>query len=288
LEPNPKITSSFSPVPVAIVVVVYDTPLPELQECFVSILHSVAFYLRKKPRNESLSITIVHNGGSQLTRNEFDSCLKQFSFVEDIAFSIISGHGNIGYGRAHNLAFSRQRDGYHIFMNPDVRLAPDALYEGLRFLIQHDDVVLASPACTDADKKRAYLCKRYPSLAILFLRGFSPSILKRVCKSSLSRYEMWDLVSDEPHIGIPIVSGCFMMCKDAAFDSASGFDPKFFLYFEDFDLSLRLNRIGKLAFVPAMRITHSGGNAAKKGIKHILMFLRSAIRFFNIHGWKWV
>ena len=288
MEFSPKETSSFSPAPVSVSVVAYDTPVSELKDCLISILESVVFYLHEIAQEERISITIVDNGGPHLECNQFESCVRQFSSVGDVTLNIISGHGNIGYGSAQNLAFSRQQSGVHIFMNPDVRLAPDALYQGVRFLTQHEDVVLASPACTGADKEPSYLCKRYPSLAILFLRGFGPPNVKRIYKAGLSRYEMRDLVSDQPYIGVPIVSGCFMMCKDAAFDLASGFDSKFFLYFEDFDLSLRLNRIGKLAFVPAMRITHTGGNAAQKGIKHILLFLRSAIRFFNIHGWKWV
>jgi hypothetical protein len=36
-----------------------------------------------------------------------------------------------------------------------------------------------------------------------------------------------------------------------------------------------------------MRIIHGGGNAAKKGLKHIGLFVRSGCRFFNSHGWRW-
>jgi hypothetical protein len=35
-----------------------------------------------------------------------------------------------------------------------------------------------------------------------------------------------------------------------------------------------------------MRILHRGGHAARKGIRHIGWFLRSALRFFNRHGWR--
>jgi GT2 family glycosyltransferase len=58
------------------------------------------------------------------------------------------------------------------------------------------------------------------------------------------------------------------------------------MYFEDFDLSLRLGRIADIAYVPQVHITHSGGGAAKKGWTHRRLFMRSALTFFRDHGWK--
>ena len=41
-----------------------------------------------------------------------------------------------------------------------------------------------------------------------------------------------------------------------------------------------------LAYVPAARIVHHGGEASRKGLRHVAWFLRSAWRFFATHGWK--
>jgi GT2 family glycosyltransferase len=45
--------------------------------------------------------------------------------------------------------------------------------------------------------------------------------------------------------------------------AVGGFSPDYFVYFEDYDLSVRLGRRASLAFVPAVRITHAGGNTAR-------------------------
>jgi GT2 family glycosyltransferase len=66
-----------------------------------------------------------------------------------------------------------------------------------------------------------------------------------------------------------------------------GFDPRYFLYFEDFDLSLRTPQHARIAYVPSVRIVHHGGGAARKGLRHVRLFLTSAIRFFDQHGWTW-
>ena len=86
----------------------------------------------------------------------------------------------------------------------------------------------------------------------------------------------------------PIVSGCFMLFRTDVLKRLSGFDPRYFLYFEDYDLSLRTHNIARVAYVPAVRVLHHGGGAARKGSAHIRMFATSAIKFFIRFGWKWV
>lgn len=60
----------------------------------------------------------------------------------------------------------------------------------------------------------------------------------------------------------------------------------YFLYFEDFDLSLRAGRLGLSAYCPGMARPAFGGGVARKGWRHIACFARSAARFFNTHGWR--
>ena len=79
-----------------------------------------------------------------------------------------------------------------------------------------------------------------------------------------------------------------MLAKRVAIDSTGGFDPRYFLYFEDFDWSVRLNRVTKTAYVPTVQIGHHGGGAANKGLKHIYYFVKSGLRFYRLHGWKWL
>ncbi|KUE80788.1 hypothetical protein ATO46_14560 [Aeromonas schubertii] len=85
----------------------------------------------------------------------------------------------------------------------------------------------------------------------------------------------------------PIVSGCFMLFRTDVLQQLGGFDPRFFLYFEDFDISLRAGKISRIAYVPQVKVVHHGGHASRKGWRHIWMFGRSMVTFFNIHGWRW-
>jgi GT2 family glycosyltransferase len=206
--------------------------------------------------------------------------------VDWLGLEVLRGHGNVGYGRGHDLALARGDGVYHLVLNPDVILASDALVEGLGYLGAHPAVGMVAPEVRGPGGERQFLCKRYPSVLVLALRGFAPQWLRRRFRRQLEHYEMRDLRGDEPVTGIPIASGCFMLARGASLRAVGGFSPRYFLYFEDFDLSLRLRRVADIAYVPAVRIVHSGGEAARKGWRHQRLFFRSALTFFTTHGWR--
>jgi GT2 family glycosyltransferase len=203
----------------------------------------------------------------------------------------LHGHANIGYGAAHNLVLHGTGADYHLVLNPDAELAADALLNGVRWLDAHAEVGALAPDVSDAAGNRRYLCKRYPAVFDLLLRGFAPRFVRRAFGTRLARYEMRDIVDADPPreaIGVPIMSGAFVLAKRDAIDRTGGFDPRFFLYFEDFDWSVRLNAVTRNAFVPSVRIVHHGGDAARKGLRHIRWFAASGMRFYAKHGWKWI
>lgn len=202
--------------------------------------------------------------------------------------AVISGHGNVGYGRGHNLSLLASGADFHLVLNPDLIVEADAIDAALRFMAEHPRVAMLAPLVLGADDRRQFLCKRYPSVLDLALRGFAPAWVRRCFGRRLAHYEMRDLPDDRPSPGIPLLSGSFMFCRRPAIAAIGGFSDAFFVYFEDFDLSLRTAAVGELAFVPGVRAVHFGGHAARKGWRHIVLFLRGAFTFFNRHGWKWL
>lgn len=200
-----------------------------------------------------------------------------------------SDHGNIGYGAGHNLAFPDWPGEARLILNPDVLLEEDALSVGLQFLANHPAAGLITPQAWGSDGQRQYLCKRYPSVLDLSLRGFAPRWLRQWFRVRLARYELRDQTREAVFWNPPIVSGCFMLCRQSLWVRLAGFRPEYFLYFEDFDLSVRLAALndGRLVYMPTVRIVHLGGHAARKGLRHILLFLRAATLFFRQHGWRW-
>ncbi|SKC81823.1 Glycosyltransferase, GT2 family [Burkholderia sp. CF099] len=264
-------------------VVVYWPDLQQLAHTLSSLATAYDALKASRPVFR-LDICLVDNGGLPDMTASLDALR-----AHGATSSIIAGQGNVGYGRGHNLAIERAASRYHLVLNPDIDLDWQALIRAVEFFESHPDVGLLTPRIGDETGRIQYLCRRYPTLLDLFVRGFLPASVRRFFAHRLARYEMQDVINERDIVwDPPIVSGCFMLFRTSVLKKLAGFDPRYFLYFEDYDLSLRTHEVTRIAYLPAVRVLHHGGGAARKGSAHIRMFAASAFKFFNRFGWKWL
>ncbi len=240
--------------------------------------------LKRAGQEEAVHLYLIDNGGTPDMGVSLDALAHA-----GIGHTLIAGHGNVGYGRGHNLAIARPLGQYHLILNPDIDMNSDALEAAIDFMDAHPEVGLLTPAIFDDAGQMQYLCREYPTLVDLLVRGFLPASMRRPFARRLARYEMRAHINpSDTFWDPPIVSGCFMLFRSEVLKKLDGFDPRYFLYFEDYDLSLRAHDLTRVAYVPAVRVRHHGGGASRKGTAHIRMFAQSAFKFFNRFGWKWV
>ena len=83
------------------------------------------------------------------------------------------------------------------------------------------------------------LNKRYPTLWDLFLRRFIPKRLQKIFRRRMDYYEMRDFGCSREY-DVPFLSGAFMLCRSDLLKQLGGFDPRYFLHFEDADLCRRV------------------------------------------------
>ena len=280
-------------------IVVFDSDPDLLQRTLESLAAAIADAGRAGLL-ASAQITLVDNGAAQASTTD-GPYVPPFDLSGETGITTwrrIAGQGNVGFGRGHNLAlygvgdpsFAGDSD-MVLVLNPDALLATDALTLGLKWLRDTPACGMAAPNGEGPDGAPLFLCKRYPDVLTLLLRATAPAMLKRHFARRLARYELRDIVGDRAEDavqGVPLASGCCMLLRREAWQHARGFDPAYFVYFEDYDLSLRLARgaAWRIDYLPAMRLVHFGGNAAKKNWLHVRLFAAGAIRFFNRHGWK--
>lgn len=234
---------------------------------------------------DNISVSLIINDHSPLAQTNIDDAWLNKEWKKN--YRLIQKGENPGFGVGHNRVLQTDAK-YHLILNPDLEVAPDALKNALDFMEQHPECGLLTPFATWEDGEVQRLCKRYPTVFDLLLRGFAPAFVKNLFQTRLAKYEMADeLNNHDVRWDPPIVSGCFMLFRTDVLQQLGGFDPRFFLYFEDFDISLRAGKISRIAYVPQVKVIHHGGHASRKGWRHIWMFGRSMMTFFNIHGWRW-
>ena len=278
-----SVAPATAPLCLSISVVLYRSAEPTLLRFRDSLCSSVR-QLREQRSMARVTLAVVDNAASE----DGDRFSRLFTALPGIdAVRFIQAECNLGYGRAHNRCLQQGSD-FHLILNPDVYLAPDALVAGLDYLQQHSQVGLVAPWGENDGGEPLYLCKRYPTVLDFLLRGFAPVALRKLFDARLSRYEMRaQLATGEPCDSVEIASGCCMLLRAELLQRLGGFDEEYFLYFEDFDLSMRLRQFATIACVPAMRVIHDGGQAARKGWWHVRQFAAAGWRFFHRHGWRW-
>lgn len=266
-------------------IVTYRQEEGPLHECLVS-LGSAIDYARQHGSITDYLLTVIDNSADLRIQDELRKLIGAAWQLPGTEPQFLSTRQNLGYGRAHNLAISDSTMDYHLVLNPDVVLDHESLHNAVMFMRAHDRTALLTPDAYNANGDREYLNKNYPDVVTLLLRGFAPAFVKKRFTERISRYELRDRDPAQPRHDIPLASGCFMFFKTSLLQQVDGFMDDYFLYFEDYDLSVRIRKLGEIAYSPDVRIVHHGGNAAKKGFRHIVMFVRSAATFFGQHGWK--
>jgi len=176
--------------------------------------------------------------------------------------------GNIGFGQACNLAVENTLAPFIFLVNPDVRLVPGCI----RAL---HDALVADPRLA-AVSPRQFLdqsCQWQlpPSWLPTALRSWAterairePQVAWRLGRASYAESgRFW--CSSQPVRQRALSGGAMMVRRSALLPGELLFDPRYFMYFEDTDLCMRLRQRGlHLAMVPDARAVHAWRNQPHK------------------------
>lgn len=189
---------------------------------------------------------------------------------------LIEGDKNIGFGRGHNQIIKHVRSEYHAIINPDIYLENDVIQQMFQYMKEHSAVVQLTPEIRNLDGSIQYLPKIDPNIKFVILSKLAPF------KHYRKIYTMEDQKIDEP-IEVMSCTGCFSMAPTALLKKIHGYDCRYFMYFEDADLSRRLRKYGKLIYHPGMYVCHAWKRDNMKSMRGALIFLSSMLKYYR----KW-
>jgi len=208
------------------------------------------------------------------------------AWVELQGWEYLTASRNLGFGSAHNRIIDHlalQDDDLHLIVNPDISWCDSPISGLIDFLDKSPSVAAVMPDVRYPDGRRQYLAKRKPSASVLFGRRFLPSSI--AMRKKLAAYELRDWDFSSPKI-VPIISGCFMLVRGKALHQVGGFDSRYFLYMEDYDLCLRLKTAGwEVAIDPCVQVLHRHERASYHWNITLYLHLKSAFLFFCRWGW---
>lgn len=193
---------------------------------------------------------------------------------------------NSGFGQGHCAIIDNTLNygDYHLVMNPDVFFDVGIIEKIILFMDQYEDIGLLLPRVLNPDKTEQPLYKLLPRPQDLILRRFLPSRLKKRFDRELDRYSM-SFADSSTTFDAPYLSGCFMFMRKQALKDVGSFDPRFFMYCEDIDLSRRIRMKWRTTYYGEATIYHYFYKGSYKELRLLYYHLLSAIKYFNKYGW---
>jgi GT2 family glycosyltransferase len=193
-----------------------------------------------------------------------------------LALSVVRNSAPRGFGANHNAAFARCQYSWFVVMNPDIRLpGPYTLESLIRRPVLPSDGLLAplvlNPAGGVEDSIRLNL-----SPIALLMRALG----RRKCHrpnepARRGRRFFW-------------AAGMCMVVSAEAFRRVRGFDERFFLYCEDYDLCARMYLQGySIELLGGVSVIHEAQRDSHRSSKHLRWHLESLVKVWLSAGfWR--
>lgn len=176
---------------------------------------------------------------------------------------------NLGFAAACNFAFRECDTEYVLLLNPDARLLPGALPGLIEALDGNPRLAAVAPATWWNESRQWLLPTLLPETAWQWLVSALASRWPQwIGRRTALRWLAWQR---QLHAGsgpqpVEYLSGAVLLLRRSAVEAAGGlFDERFFMFYEDADLSRRLRGSGfRLALVPEAQAVHHWRNKAGK------------------------
>lgn len=192
----------------------------------------------------------------------------------------INNSENLGFGKANNVGFQAAKGTYTLILNPDTVLRSDTLEKSINYLKSHPEVGGLGIQGIDGSGQFLPESKRAlptPLVALWKISGLSALF---PTSKTFAKYHLGHLSKDENH-EVDILVGCYMMVPTKLLLEVGGFDPRYFMYGEDIDLSYELQKTGKKnVYFAESKIIHYKGESTKRGsLNYVRMFYQAMILF---------
>lgn len=253
---------------VSIIIVNYKT-LPLITNCIDSII--------KRTKGITYEIIVVDNNSN----DNFKERLKEK--FED-AVTCVPLNENIGFGRANNEGIKIAKGRNIFFLNPDTLLINNAIKILSDYLDANAKVGACGGNLYDEDMRPTH------SYSMLL-----PSIVweLNLCLSGYLEKMLWGrnfCFNNTNNIrNVAYICGADMMVKQNVLKQTGPFSDKFFMYYEDTELSYRIQKAGfKIVSIPYAKIQHLEGKSMQRNRQinptRMLFVERGLSAYYSLHA----
>lgn len=251
----------------AVIIVSYHTG-PCLMDCIRAALGESA----------AREVVVVDNGNPP----EVLAALQKMAASEP-RLTLLTGHGNVGFGKACNLGAAATTSPYLLLLNPDSVLRPGSLDGAMTLLGTRPDIALYTIRIENPDGSEQRGCRRNlmtPWTCLVEATGLHRLGFRRI---NLNQTPPPTALTE-----VECISGSFMLFPHPFFEKIGGMDEDYFLHMEDVDVCLRVhNAGGGIWFDPAFSATHVQGTSETTKLYIERQKTKGGTLYFNKHFGGW-
>ncbi|QQG40488.1 MAG: glycosyltransferase family 2 protein [Candidatus Levyibacteriota bacterium] len=256
---------------ISIIIVHYKVE-KELFDCLNSI--------EKSQQKSIYEIIVIDNNEEPTIKSELS---KKFPNV-----IYIKTNKNIGFGAANNLGAKVAKGEFLFFLNPDTKVFLNTIDALINFLKNHHHAGIVAPLLLN--KK----CNPYSLQGSAVLTPFRAimclSFIQKLFPENIIYKEYYLLDWDKKFIReVDVIPGTAFLVRKKIFEEVGGFDERFFLFFEENDLCMRVKEFGyKIYITPNAKVMHLWGESTKSLPNTKEIFKKSREYYFQKYfGFFW-
>jgi len=261
-------------LPVSIIIVNHNTARV-LSDCIESVF--------KFEKPEVFEVVIVDNASNDNSKDTISGLTSKYSNVSAIFLAELKS-----FSHANNLGIKEAKGEFILIMNPDIIFTMPVLEKLVSRLKEDESIGAISPALigTNGNFQRNYF-QRYPTIRqFIYYHSVFAKFFNRSAKRMNKYLENQDIdISSKKIFYTEQIPCAFFMARKSILESIGLMDESFILFFEDVDLSYRVNKNYKLAVDASLEVIHLGGSSLNTADNWALYgrFIKSMVRFFEKH-----
>lgn len=244
---------------VSVIIVNYNT-----RQMTCDCLHSI----RMHTKDVNYEVIVVDNAS---TDGSVEHIKTHFDRIR-----VISSDRNLGFGKANNKGALEARGKYLFFLNSDTLLLNNAIHSFYNYMERNKEVGAVGGILLNEQGQVSFSYNRFPS----------PQTEIKYVLNKFFRRPTIPIPPSQP-VSVDFISGADLFIPKVTFERLNGFDPEFFMYYEEVDLQKRMDSLGlKRMILPEVRIIHlEGGSFASKRLTYsrFLLAQKSFNRYIAKH-----
>jgi N-acetylglucosaminyl-diphospho-decaprenol L-rhamnosyltransferase len=222
-------------------------------ECLASLCSEVA-------ASPGSRVVVVDNASGDGSAEAIAAAIEQRGWASWVRVQAAPVNGGFSYGnnvavREALSADEAQRPAYFWILNPDTQVDPGAMAALVDFAAAQPRIGITGSALRNDDGSAWPYAFRFPGLGSEFEGGARFGPVTRL----LRKHAVLRPMTDQP-AQVDWMPGASMLVKREVFEQVGLMDEGYFLYYEETDFFLQVQRAGWQAwYVPASRVMHIAG-----------------------------